>query len=152
MEPLTESVEAAGGPFNGRDGEQVSERRSDAHFSGNAGSLGALFRGWFVGPYQVSAQEILARPAVEMKWGSHLKGEARQGWDAGSTSWSLSVLVSGSFDILFEDGTEELRMPGDLVIWRPHTPHSWIAIADAVVLTVRWSEDGYSSDASGTYT
>ena len=32
-------------------------------------------------------------------------------------------------------------MPGDLVIWRPHTPHSWVAITDAVILTVRWTEE-----------
>jgi hypothetical protein len=113
---------------------------SDGHFSGNAGSLGEAFRGWFVGPYQLPNHEILARPNVEMKWGSHLKGEARAGWDAGSPSWSLSILVSGRFDILFEDRTEELRAPGDFVIWRPGTPHSWAAITDAVVLTVRWSD------------
>ena len=39
-----------------------------------------------------------------------------------SPNWSLSILVSGRFDILFEDRTEELRAPGDFVDLAPGYP------------------------------
>jgi hypothetical protein len=123
---------------------------SGGHFSGNAESLGASFGGWFVGPYHLPDDEMVARPNLEMKWGSHSGGEARQDWDAGSASWSLSILITGSFNILFEDRTVELRAPGDFAMWRPLTRHSWLAITDAVVVTVRWNEQGPGGNVAGT--
>ena len=83
--------------------------------------------------------------AVEVKWGVHAAHTHRpDGWAATSPTVGLAILVSGEFALAFRrEGTSdvtELRLgrPGDYVLWGPTQEHTWWAIADAVVLTVRW--------------
>jgi hypothetical protein len=54
------------------------------------------------------------------------------------------VLITGEFWLAFrrssDDESREVRLcrPGDYVLWGPAHEHTWRAVTDAVVLTVRW--------------
>jgi len=110
------------------------------HECGPARELGAHSRGWFVGPYQESTHPLFGSHVVEVKWGEHEAGSSRPQWDEGAPTWSLAILVSGDITMQFRDGDCRLAAPGDCVVWRPETPHSWFVDAKTVVITIRWRE------------
>ena len=125
--------------------------------SGNAGQDGLNFGGWFVGDL-TAWQEQAGLPdkqadyglrdtgSLEVKWGVHRKGMRRPGGWAGSSPFTtLSLLVQGSFDLHFRAPGEDLpnrhcplRSQGDYAIWAQDCEHTWEAVEDSVVLTVRW--------------
>jgi hypothetical protein len=123
---------------------------------GNAAEDGKPFRHWFIGDLArwaalspAAAQDRFgARQAlvVGVKWGVHPAGERRPGgWAEGDDSVTLSAVVSGDFVLSFEDGRggiveAPLHHPGDYAIWYPGTRHTWVAVSDCVILTVRWRE------------
>ncbi len=117
------------------------------YYFGNAKADDVRGSGWFVG--QFVAPELGARRQtdVELKWGVHPAGEKRsRPWAAGHGT-TISVLVEGRLKITFhvagtqEEATQEevtLATQGDYVIFGPETVHSWEAIDEAIVLTVRF--------------
>jgi hypothetical protein len=122
---------------------------------GNARDDAAPFRHWFIGDLgQWSGLGSHARQRfglrdtrqVAIKWGVHQGGELRPGgWADGDELVTLSILVSGDFVLMFEDGpavVREVRLsrPGDYALWAPGTRHTWRVAADCVVLTVRWRD------------
>ena len=122
---------------------------------GNAREDAAAFRHWLIGDLaQWSGLGAAARERfglrdtrqVAIKWGAHAKDERRPGgWAAADEFVTLSVLVSGDFVLMFEDGpagVSEVRLsrPGDYALWAPGTRHTWRVAAECVVLTVRWRD------------
>ena len=75
---------------------------------------------------------------IEVKWGVHAAGEKREQWAPDDRRTALVILVSGHFLVQLGDGSADLAEPGDYVMWGPGTGHSWTAVDDSVVMTVRW--------------
>jgi len=129
--------------------------------AGNAGDDGAPFNGWFVGDLtawlrnrgevsddRIASLGLRTSGVVEVKWGFHPAGMQRAGgWVASSGITTLSVLVSGSFEVRFRSASGEtervvpLRRLGDYVLSGADYEHTWQAIEDSVILSVRWRED-----------
>ncbi|HEU4751609.1 MAG TPA: signal peptidase I [Armatimonadota bacterium] len=114
------------------------ERRFTA---GNAARDGDRYRGWLIGHF-VEGDPLRRREDVEVKWLFHPAGDREpRGWVANRSATSLSILVHGEFRIgLRTDGEERslhLTAPGDYALWEPGVEHTWEALTDAVVLTIR---------------
>jgi hypothetical protein len=124
---------------------------------GNATTDGAPFGGWFVGKLDAWVAErrasfgddidfgLRATEALEVKWGTHPAGIPRPGgWAPAAPVVTLSVLISGEFSITVRadpDSPEtevRLREPGDYAILGTDGEHTWCAIREAVILSVRW--------------
>lgn len=99
-------------------------------------------RGWFIGQFVHPASGLRRRTDLEVKWGVHAKGERRvMGWAAYKTSTTISVLIEGVFlvTVRVDAKTHDvlLQERGDYYILSPMVEHTWEAITDCVVLTVR---------------
>ena len=109
------------------------------YVSGNALSEGR--RGWFVGHFIPATAGLTHQSAVELKWYQHPQGERRRGWAQSRTATTISVLISGAFVTrLRVDNTIReitLTVPGDYILFGPGVPHSWEALQESVVLSVR---------------
>ena len=128
--------------------------------AGNAADDGAPFNGWFVGDLPawlrsrgeasddaLAAVGLRASSVLEVKWGIHEAGLPRPGgWVASSGITTLSVLISGEFEVRFRsrEGEPErvvrLSRQGDYVLSGADYEHTWRAVADSVILSVRWRE------------
>jgi hypothetical protein len=95
-------------------------------------------RGWFVGHFIRPVDDPRHAEEVEVKWGIHPVGDARATVSPGLAATTLSILVSGTFCLSFQDQEVRLTRPGDYVLFPPGVAHSWVAEAESVVLTVRW--------------
>ncbi|MEV0731080.1 signal peptidase I [Polymorphospora sp. NPDC050346] len=109
---------------------------------GNAAESGRA-GGWFVGPFLERAG-IRRTDRVELKWGVHRAGERRDGISDGAGVGSAAVLVTGSFVMEFPTKRRHVLLSrcGDYVLYGPGVAHSWHAVTDSTVLTVRWPADG----------
>lgn len=107
---------------------------------GNAARDAGPFRGWFIGRFLPPDLGLRSTEDVEVKWGTHARGETRADWGTSDGAVSLSVLVRGSIRLVFDSGHETLLSePGDYALWPPGTAHRWrIEQDDTIVLTVRW--------------
>ena len=99
-------------------------------------------RGWFVGQFVASGHGLRRRDDVELKWQRHPRSETRAGsWVAYRTATTIPILIEGEIliRIRVDDTIDEVRLrrAGDYVILPPRIAHSWEAITDCVVLTVR---------------
>ena len=67
--------------------------------------------------------------------------KAAQPW-ASQNGATISVLIEGSLELTFHIGNSQeeviLRTKGDYVIFGPEVVHSWEAIGDTIVLSVRF--------------
>jgi quercetin dioxygenase-like cupin family protein len=107
-------------------------------YQGNAADDGRDRRGWFLGHFIDSAEGVRSNKAVEVKWGIHPAGEKRPEWTADDQRHTLVLMVEGSFRIDLTGGSITLDKQGDYVVWGPGTDHTWEALTDSVVITVRW--------------
>ena len=113
---------------------------NSAFMFGNALADGV--RGWFVGQFVSELGGLRKRDDVELKWGVHPKGEHRPGaWVEYRTATTIAVLIEGQCLIKVRAGKiaseRLLSIPGDYLIMTPGTEHTWVAITDCVVLTIR---------------
>lgn len=128
--------------------------------AGNAADDGAPFNGWFVGDLPVwlrsraqagddaiATAGLRVSSVLEVKWGIHPADMPRPGgWVASSGVTTLSVLISGEFEVRFrsKEGDPErmvrLSRVGDYVLSGADYEHTWRAVADSVILSVRWRE------------
>lgn len=106
--------------------------------TGNAELDSLATRGWFIGSFLGPDGGIRNTQDIEVKWGVHQAGEARDEWVTGETRTTLAILVSGEFVMEFRDKTIDLSAPGDYVMWDPGVDHKWHAVKDCTLLTVRW--------------
>jgi hypothetical protein len=107
---------------------------------GNAENFPAT-RGWFVGGFLGPSNGALATDDVEMKWGRHPAGDQRHELSVAADTTSVAILISGRFEIAFpgrDPGIAVLQQLGDFVLYEPGIAHTWQAVEDSVILTVRW--------------
>lgn len=109
---------------------------SDTTYSGNAYLDAPAHRGWIVGSF--IPEGIRHQPGVEIKWGASQKGESRADWAPGGQQTALLILISGAFRLDLPTGPVVLAKQGDYAMWGPGVEHSWEALEDCVMLTVRW--------------
>lgn len=106
--------------------------------SGNAAEDGQARRGWILGHFIDPAEGIRSSKDVEVKWGIHPIGEKRPEWTADDQRTTMVVLIDGNFRIDLTEATINLARQGDYAMWGPGIDHSWEALSDSIVLTVRW--------------
>jgi hypothetical protein len=107
-------------------------------YCGNAADDGCETHGWILGHFIDSAEGVRSNKDVEVKWGIHPAGEKRAAWATDDLRTTLVLLVSGNFNVDLEVASFVLDNRGDYLIWGPGIDHSWEAVADSVVVTVRW--------------
>jgi quercetin dioxygenase-like cupin family protein len=106
--------------------------------NGNAAEDGRETRGWLLGHFIDPAEGVRSSKAVEVKWGIHPAGEKRSEWTADDQRTTLVLMVYGNFRIDLTEASVTLARQGDYVVWGPGIDHTWEAISDSVVITVRW--------------
>ena len=106
-------------------------------YSGNAEIDGSDTRGWIAGSF--IPEGLRHSDNVEIKWGIHSAGEARDEWVIGEQRTTICMLISGKFVVQFRGKEALLEKPGDYVMWGEGTDHKWQAQEDSVVMTVRWT-------------
>jgi cupin superfamily acireductone dioxygenase involved in methionine salvage len=113
---------------------------TDLFCAGNAIAEGC--RGWFVGQFVAPEFGLRHQDALEVKWGQHPKGECRRAFAHYKSSTTISILVSGVF-VTWLKVHDELRevilaKAGDYIAFAPGVEHSWEAIEDCLVISVRF--------------
>ena len=111
--------------------------------TGNAvdeGQSDAISPGWFIGHFVSKKANLRHTNDVEVKWGIHHSGDEKLSTRIIETSTTLTILISGSFLMKFGTGDSEalLERPGDYALFAPGAEYKWYALAESVVLTVRW--------------
>ena len=114
----------------------------DPFYFGNAKADQVRDTGWFVGQFVPAELGLRHQTDVELKWGIHPDGEKRTRPWASQNSKTISVLIEGALKVTFDiDGAQRevtLKTKGDYVAFAPEVVHSWEAIGDTIVLTVRF--------------
>lgn len=111
---------------------------ADNWYTGNANDDGDAHRGWLLGHFIEPKESVRATADLEVKWGTHPAGDKRAGWTTGEQRTTMVVLISGRFRVDLSVGEVMLARQGDYGVWGPGIEHSWEALEDSVVLTVRW--------------
>jgi quercetin dioxygenase-like cupin family protein len=106
--------------------------------SGNAAEDGRGTRGWLLGHFIDPAKGVRSSKEVEVKWGIHPTGDKRPEWTADDQRTTLLLLVQGNFRVDLTEASVTLARQGDYAVWGPGINHSWEAISDSIVVTVRW--------------
>ena len=111
-------------------------------YAGNAVADQVGNTGWFLGQFIPAELGIRHQRDLELKWGIHQKGQTRSHPYANGNGTTISVLVKGNFRVALQVGTIShtvtLEKEGDYVVFGPDVVHSWQAIADTIVLSVRF--------------
>ena len=96
--------------------------------------------GWFIGQFVPADFGLRSTKDLEVKWGRHASGDRKQTTGTNTKSTTLTLLVSGRFMMWLGEieAPVTLETPGDYVIFAPGVRHQWMALTDAVVVTVRW--------------
>jgi len=112
----------------------------DTIITGNATKDG--IRGWFIGQFVPTSSGLAHQDALEIKWHQHTRGERRQGFAQSPKATTIVILVNGSLVTRFRlsDGIREivLTSSGDYIAYGPCLDHSWEALEDSLVITVRF--------------
>ena len=106
--------------------------------AGNAANDTADSRGWLVGHFIPASAGVRRSADVEVKWGTHPTGDKRAEWTADDQRTTLVVLVEGNFRVDLTEGHTVMTRPGDYLMWGPGIDHTWSALEDSIVITVRW--------------
>ncbi|EWC61255.1 hypothetical protein UO65_3442 [Actinokineospora spheciospongiae] len=106
--------------------------------TGNAEDDGAPTRGWLVGHFIDPNEGVRSQKDVEIKWGIHPPGDKRADWTADDQRTTLVILISGHFRVDVTGGSTTMTRQGDYIMWGPGVDHSWEALDQSIVLTVRW--------------
>lgn len=110
-------------------------------YVGNAGDDAGENRSWLVGHFK-SPADIRHSNETEVKWSTHPQGDARPEWNPGEHERTVLILVSGRWRLDLRAGahvdTVVMERPGDYVVWGPGVDHTWEALDDSTMVTVRW--------------
>ncbi|MEU5695451.1 signal peptidase I [Actinosynnema sp. NPDC020468] len=104
--------------------------------AGNAAADGTPTRGWLVGHFIPDG--VRAQKDVEVKWATHPAGDKRPEWTSDDQRTTLVILVQGHFRVDLTEGSSTMSAQGDYIMWGPGIDHSWEALAESTVMTVRW--------------
>jgi quercetin dioxygenase-like cupin family protein len=107
-------------------------------YSGNAAEDGRDTRGWLLGHFIDPAEGVRSSKDVEVKWGIHPAGDERSEWTSDDQRTTLVLLVQGTFQIDLTEASITLTRQGDYAMWGPGIDHSWRAISESTVVTIRW--------------
>lgn len=114
----------------------------DAFYFGHAPHDQIRDSGWFVGQFVPKELGPRHQTDVELKWGLHKQGETRVAPWATGASTTISVMIEGALRVIFHvDGrleTVTMEKPGDYVVFGRNIVHSWEALSDAIVLSIRF--------------
>jgi hypothetical protein len=110
-------------------------------YVGNANDDGDENRSWLIGHFKPT-DDIRHSKDVEVKWGVHSEGDSRTEWSSGIHQGTVIILISGRWQLdLRHAGQVEnitLDRPGDYVVWGPGIDHTWQALTDSTIATIRW--------------
>ena len=96
-------------------------------------------KGWVVAHF--IDDDLRKTGNVEVKWAREKQGIVSAEWRGCKTATTLSVLVSGKFQIEFRGDHAEtvvFENPGEYVIFGPGIEHRSTALLESVFLTIRW--------------
>ena len=104
--------------------------------------------GWFVGQFVPSELGLRSTKDLEVKWGRHATGEQKKTTGTNNMSATLTLLVSGKFMMWLGELEVPLALesPGDYVIFAPGVRHRWMALTEAIVVTIRWPSVPFAPD------
>ncbi|MBD1927680.1 signal peptidase I [Trichocoleus sp. FACHB-90] len=105
---------------------------------GNAQTEGKKRWGWILGHFVTPTDDPRSTTDLEVKWAVHQAGDSRDQWATNEEATTLSILIKGRFRLQFPEQEVLLSGEGDYVIWVPGVAHSWSAVEDSIILTVRW--------------
>ena len=115
---------------------------AEAYYIGNAEIDQVRGTGWFIGQFVPAELGLRHQTDVELKWGIHPDGERRTHPGANGNGTTISVLIQGAIKVIFHVGETPqvvtLRKAGEYAVFRPGVVHSWEAIGDTIVLSVRF--------------
>jgi len=96
-------------------------------------------RGWITGHF-IDKSSPLHTQDLEIKWGEHKKGEAKENPAANNQSKTLAILIYGQFQFDFPNDKKQivLNKKGDYVFFNAKINHSWQCLKNSLVLTIRW--------------
>jgi len=93
---------------------------------------------WIMGHF-IDPDSPFHNKDFEIKWHSLKKGESKDILGANTKSKSLSILIRGKFSLKFSEKKEIiLDREGDYVYWGPGVSHTWTALEESLVITIRW--------------
>ena len=92
---------------------------------------------WFLGHFM---DPPLKDNDVEIKWAHHSKGEKKQKPGTNLKAKTISILAKGKFLVSFPEENREvlLEKEGDFVLVSPKIKHTWEALEDTLLISVRW--------------
>ena len=105
---------------------------------GNAAEDSRQTRGWLLGHFIDPADGVRSTKDVEVKWGIHPPGDKRPEWTSDDQRTTLVLLVEGMFRVNLTEGSVTMTRQGDYIMWGPGIDHTWEALSDSIVITVRW--------------
>jgi quercetin dioxygenase-like cupin family protein len=111
---------------------------SNNWYHGNAAEDGRENRGWLLGYFIDPSEGVRSTKDVEVKWGIHPAGETRSEWTTDDQRTTLVLLVEGNFRVNLTEDSVTMNRQGDYIMWGPGIDHSWEALGDSIVITVRW--------------
>jgi len=111
-------------------------------YVGNADDDADENRSWLVGHFK-DPTDVRHSKDVEVKWSTHPAGDERADWNDGVHTGTVLLLVAGRWELHLRRGggpveTVTLVRPGDYVVWGPGVDHTWKALEESVMVTVRW--------------
>jgi hypothetical protein len=122
--------------------ENLSMVDSGSFYFGNAAVDQVRNTGWFLGQFIQAELGLRHQTDVELKWGIHPDGERRAHAWANGNGTTVSILIRGSLRVTFHVGARpqvvHLEKHGDYIIFGPQIVHSWEAIGDTLVLSIRF--------------
>lgn len=93
---------------------------------------------WLVGSF-IESKDLRKQSGVEVMWSSHKKGDVKGRWTKSTKATTMTMLIRGAFVNSFPGlGDCVLKKEGDYIIYPPQTPHTWRALKNSVLITIRW--------------
>lgn len=100
--------------------------------------------GWVIGSF-IENSSIFHSDECEVKWAEHKKGYKKEGLRVDVTTKTVTILISGSFQVEFkdkQDGHHEtalLKELGDYIAYDASKyDHIGEALDDSLVIVIRW--------------
>ena len=111
-------------------------------YFGNAAADQVRGSGWFIGQFVPPEFGLRHQTDVEVKWELHPDGDKRSHPWANLNGTTISVLIRGTLRVEFRTGGTPqpvtLAKEGDYVVYGPEVVHSWEAIGETLVVSIRF--------------
>lgn len=104
---------------------------------GNGLLDGRPHAGWFVGHF-MDEGTVQHSNEVEAKFTFNPTGKRKAHYAVNKISKTMTVLISGSHRLEFANSSVVLDRPGDYAIFGEGVGHTWVALQDSTILTIRW--------------